>query len=133
MFVGMNPSVADHTLDDPTVRKECAYAKRWGYGGLIKCNVMDYRCTNPKNLLQPGVHPCSDLNLHMIAEQLTQVQNVVVAWGRLPVSLRCHSLAVKKLLKSFNGQVWCLGVNQDFSPKHPLYLKNSAQLMCYQL
>lgn len=133
MFVGMNPSVADLEVDDPTVRKECGYAERWGYGGLVKTNVMDYRATSPKDLLKEGVIPCSAANLKTIAQQLKSVRNVVVAWGRLPQSLRCHSDAVSQLLSSFDGNVWCLGHNQDLSPKHPLYLKNSAPLVPYQL
>jgi hypothetical protein len=120
MFVGMNPSQADHTHDDPTVRKECGYAKRWGYGGMIKCNVMDYRCTNPKGLLVAHVTPCSDENLIRVVSQLHLVHEVVAAWGKLPPSLKPHAHAMCQLLKKHDKKISCLGVNLDGSPRHPL-------------
>lgn len=35
MFVGLNPSTADETTDDPTIRRCINFAKSWGYGGYI--------------------------------------------------------------------------------------------------
>lgn len=131
MFVGMNPSTADHDHDDPTVRKECAYARAWGYGGIIKCNVMDYRCTDPKGLLAPDVTPCSDQNLIHIRQQLHQVQHVIAAWGRLPPSLKTHAVAVESAVKSAGISMSCVGHNLDGSPKHPLYVKMNVKLSPY--
>jgi hypothetical protein len=131
MFVGMNPSTADHTHDDPTVRKECTYARMWGYGGLIKCNVMDYRCTNPKGLLDVDVTPCSAQNLLHIHKHVSEVDQVVAAWGKLPPKLKPHADAVGKLLCLSHVPVHCLGYNLDGSPKHPLYVKMSVTLMPY--
>lgn len=127
----MNPSVADLTVDDPTVRKECGFARSWGFGGLVKANVMDYRATHPRDLLKPGVCPVSGDNLAAIAGALTRVTQVVVAWGRLHVALRVHADAVEKLLHKSNLPIFCLGRNQDGSPKHPLYLKSSTMLEPY--
>ncbi len=132
MFVGMNPSVADLEVDDPTVRKETGFAQRWGYGSLIKCNVMDYRATNPRHLVEPGVIPCSSRNLPAIAQSLSRVQGVVAAWGVLPQSLRSHSRAANGLLQKSGLPVWCLGTTKDNSPRHPLYLSNQSQRQRYQ-
>lgn len=125
MFIGMNPSTADVQVDDPTVRKECGYARRWGYGGIIKCNVMDYRATDPRTLLTVG--PSTPNNLDQIQQQLNRVSSVVAVWGRLPPVLKCHAQAVAQLLVNFPGTVLCLGVNQDGSPRHPLYLRNDLK------
>lgn len=133
MFVGMNPSTADHTVDDPTVRKECHFAKSWGYGGLIKFNVMDYRATNPKQLLTPGLCVRSDENLTLLAQHLAAVDVVVAAWGNLAPSLRHYADDVISLLKNSRVRVLCLGYNKDRSPKHPLYLKNTSQPMPFQM
>lgn len=131
MFVGMNPSTADHTHDDPTVRKECAYARKWGYGGLIKCNVMDYRVTNPKGLLAADVMPCSELNLPIITKQLSLVDQVVAAWGKLPNKLKHHADKLHHVLIDHKKTITCLGVNLDGSPKHPLYVRGDKQLEPY--
>jgi len=132
LFVGMNPSVADLEVDDPTVRKETGFAQRWGYGSLIKCNVMDYRATNPRHLVEPGVIPCSSRNLPAISQCLSRVQAVVAAWGVLPQSLRSHSCAANALLQKSGLPVWCLGTTKDNSPRHPLYLSNQSQRQQYQ-
>lgn len=31
MFIGLNPSTADETKDDPTVRRCIGFAKSWGF------------------------------------------------------------------------------------------------------
>lgn len=133
MFIAMNPSTATEHVDDPTIRKECTYARSWGYGALVKCNVMDYRQTNPKLLLQADVTPQTANNLQVIAQQLTQVELVVCAWGRLPDKLQPYAQKVINILKNHPEPVYCLGVNQDGSPRHPLYLKASEPLQPFPL
>lgn len=32
--IGLNPSTADETKDDPTIRRCLGFAKAWGYGAL---------------------------------------------------------------------------------------------------
>ncbi|MBK8271403.1 MAG: DUF1643 domain-containing protein [Planctomycetes bacterium] len=47
MFIGLNPSTADETQDDPTVRRCIRYAQSWGYGALCMTNIFAYRSTDP--------------------------------------------------------------------------------------
>src|ERR1700744_1291942 len=49
-FVMLNPSTADDKFDDPTIRKCCGFAKRWGYSGIIVTNLFAFRATDPKDL-----------------------------------------------------------------------------------
>ena len=48
MFIGLNPSTADATEDDPTLRRCIGFAKSWGFGGLYMLNVFAYRATDPR-------------------------------------------------------------------------------------
>ncbi|WP_368188730.1 DUF1643 domain-containing protein [Aeromonas sp. R7-3] len=48
LFIGLNPSTADETLDDPTIRRCIDFAKRRGYGGLVMANLFAYRATDPE-------------------------------------------------------------------------------------
>lgn len=48
MFIGLNPSTADETKDDPTIIRCINFAKSWGYGGLEMTNLFAFRATNPK-------------------------------------------------------------------------------------
>lgn len=51
MFVGLNPSTADETEDDQTIRRCVGFAMDWGYGGLCMGNLFAIRATKPKNML----------------------------------------------------------------------------------
>lgn len=133
LFIGMNPSVADLTVDDPTVRKECGFAEREGFGTLLKCNVMDYRATSPGTLLNTGVCPASEVNLQVIQSQLAVAEKVVCVWGKLHPRLRPYATQVAELLLREGLQPFCLGVNLDGSPKHPLYLANKTRFQPFDL
>ena len=51
MFIGLNPSTADETKDDPTVRRCKQFAKDWGYGAMVMTNLFAWRDTDPKKML----------------------------------------------------------------------------------
>ena len=53
LFIGLNPSTADETKDDPTIRREIGFSHLWGFGGMIKCNIFGFRTTDPKHLTFP--------------------------------------------------------------------------------
>lgn len=48
-FIGLNPSTATDTEDDPTIRRCINYAKSWGYGGMCMTNLFAYRATLPSH------------------------------------------------------------------------------------
>jgi len=50
MFVGLNPSTADETEDDPTIRRCIRFAKDWGCGSLLMLNAYAWRATKPRDL-----------------------------------------------------------------------------------
>ena len=50
MFVGLNPSTADETTDDPTLTRCINYAKSWGFGGVCMANIFAYRATEPSDM-----------------------------------------------------------------------------------
>ena len=50
MFIGLNPSTADETADDPTIRRCIAFARSWGHGALCMANLFAYRATQPADI-----------------------------------------------------------------------------------
>lgn len=128
-WIGMNPSTADASVDDPTVKKERKFTKRWGYGGYVKANVMDYRATDQKRLMDPDVIPCTEHNLEVIASVAAQADLVVLAFGSPHKKLRHHGEAVVKLIHGLGKPLHCLALTKEGLPGHPLYLKDTSELI----
>ncbi|RWX72513.1 DUF1643 domain-containing protein [Mesorhizobium sp. M2A.F.Ca.ET.039.01.1.1] len=119
LWIGMNPSTADASVDDPTVRREWLYTyNRLGLYAYVKANVMDYRATDPAALLDPDIFPCSPVNRETIRRYAMDAEVIVAAWGALPDRLRVHATAVKAILREVGKPVFCLALAQDGSPRH---------------
>ena len=116
-FVGLNPSTADASRDDPTLRRCMSFARERGFGGVSLGNLFALRATNPRTLreVEDPVGPRNDLWLKRLADEASLV---VAAWGTRG-RLGGRDAAVLPLL----GQVSCLGVTQQGDPRHPLYVR----------
>lgn len=116
MFVGLNPSTADETQDDPTIRRCIAYAKDWGYDGLCMTNLFAYRATQPHDMLAQ-VDPVGPENDTHLLELAASAGVVVAAWGTHGVH-RGRDAIVKVALPGLHH----LRLTQGGHPGHPLYL-----------
>jgi hypothetical protein len=134
LWIGMNPSVAGALVDDPTVRREVIRTRdSLRLTAYVKCNVMDYRVTDPAALLDPGLSPCSPENLKTILSKAEGAAVIIAAWGALPASLQPYALATREILKAVGKPVVCLGLTKDGSPRHPLYVRADATLIPFDL
>lgn len=116
VFIGLNPSTADETDDDPTIRRCIGYAKAWGYSGVRMVNLFAYRATKPADLLlaPEPVGPENDAWLLGFAEDAGLV---VAGWGVYGAHL-ARDTTVKRLLPNLHY----LRMTKDGHPGHPLYL-----------
>jgi len=121
MFIGLNPSTADETKDDPTVRRCIAYAKAWGYGSLCMTNIFGWRDTDPAKmkLVPDPVGQENDSTLRRIA---AGAGLVIAAWG----THGSHMGRAEQVLQMLPN-LMCLSRNKDGSPGHPLYLRADAK------
>ncbi len=129
LFIGMNPSTADATANDPTCAREWTFANREGYSGMVKANVGDYRATDPKMLLAPGVVAVSEQNLPTIRAAAAAASLVIMCHGKLNKALAPAGKALVEALTADDIPLWCFGTNADGSPKHPLYLRSDTPLV----
>lgn len=126
LFVMLNPSTADATQDDPTIRRCTAFAKAWGFGHLLVGNMFAYRATDPRELGPLSMYDaCGPENDDHLTHMAEISQKIICAWGthggtRFPSALR-----------AFPDKLYCLGLTKHGMPKHPLYLAASTQLQKY--
>jgi len=128
-FVCLNPSIADEVIDDPTQRRLRKFAQDWGYDGYIMGNIFAYISTDPRSLKviaevgNPIGNPPA-LNDEYLRSMAKVGDLVVAAWGTWG-KFWDRGEHVLKMLQEIKP-VYHLGLNQDGSPKHPLYLKANS-------
>lgn len=127
LFVGLNPSTADATQDDPTIRRCVGFARDWGFDWLLMGNLYAWRSTDPKVLLHlnhlEAVGPDNQSALKWLSQK---AELVVAAWGRNKLNDYATALGARILALP---QTRTLGTNQDGTPKHPLYLPKTSALL----
>ena len=125
-FVMLNPSVADATQDDRTIRRCVGFARAWGCGGIDVVNLFAFRATKPAALKRVGfpVGPLNDDHIRLAARHAALV---VAAWGanKVPVGRVAEVLA---MLRASGKETHCLSVTKDGHPQHPLFVRGDAQL-----
>ena len=184
VFVLLNPSTADGRTDDPTVRRCTAFARDWGYEGVVLVNLFAIRGTDPRTVFARGrrlsngdkrprgasqvvngdegkksaIGRCTaepikeeggkfqhdedaeyeDImelvgpkNEDHILSAVRRHRNVIAAWGRgagVPRRwLARTATRLRRRCESSGARVYHLGLNQDGSPKHPLYLPRDTK------
>lgn len=129
-FVMLNPSTADASIDDPTIRRCVGFARSWGAGGVVVVNLYAFRATDPADLLAAearGVDVIGPDNDAHIRTVFSAVDGVVFAWGATPVGPGV-ARRVRDALPP-GVEVSCLGVTKHGHPRHPLYLAaNTARV-----
>ena len=80
MFIMLNPSTADATADDPTIRRCIGFARAWGYGGVRVGNLFAWRTPYPQ-ALRSALDPIGRHNDSALCELAEGAALVVAAWG----------------------------------------------------
>ena len=80
MFIGLNPSTANETQNDPTILKCIQYCKHWGYGGFYITNLFAYRSSSP-DILKKSKKPIGLKNDYWILKTAKSAEKIVACWG----------------------------------------------------
>lgn len=132
-FIMLNPSTADGSQDDATIRKCVSFAKRWKFERLDVVNLFAFRATKPAALLSlcHDDDPVGPDNLeHVEAATLsTRCALVVAAWG-----VHGRHLDQHQQVWGWTGRdhLMALGFTKAGDPRHPLYVKGDAPLQEYR-
>lgn len=147
MFIGLNPSRADEVKNDNTISKCIKFAQDFGYGRMYFLNLYSFRTPyvkRDKNFLkhlqtdgekfEPLVEnldiAVGPAYLQYFIRYATISEKIVCCWGSWPF-IEWQQLNVMLYISKLEKTPWCFGVNNNGSPKHPLYLKGTTKLMKY--
>lgn len=126
LFVMLNPSTADATQDDPTIRRCRGFAESWGHTGFTVVNLYAYRATKPADLwaaVDP-IGPDNDDHLYRLTKLY---RHAVCAWGANAKPERVQQFI--EIARKAGARLWCLGTTKDGAPRHPLYIKATQPLI----
>lgn len=125
--VALNPSTADETTDDPTLRRCMDYARRWGFDALCMTNLFAYRATDPKKMMRAddavGVE-----NDRWLAEVANRADLILVAWGNHG-ALADRAAKVLRVLPAPH----VLGLTKRGQPRHPSRTRKDLQPLLLDL
>ena len=130
IFIMLNPSTADATADDPTIRRCMGFARRWRCGVVRVVNLFAVRATDHA-AIRVVDDPVGPDNPDWIerAVRVTRHRNLVVcAWGIHGTYLG-QDRAVLDRLNARSIRPIALGVTRHGHPRHPLYLPYTARLV----
>jgi hypothetical protein len=120
VFIGLNPSTADETRDDPTTRRCIGFARDWGFARMELVNVFGFRSTRPAEL-RAAADPVGPGNAAAVGAAVEAADLVVCAWGNDGVGPDADALL--RLV----ARPHCVGTTLRGAPRHPLYVRASAR------
>jgi hypothetical protein len=122
LFIMLNPSTADETVDDKTIRRVMGFAESWGYGGVFVGNLYAFRSTDP-DALRHTDDPVGPDNIQHVQNLIGLTERVIYAWG--------NKKKEPEWLRDLVDTPYCIDISTKGIPKHPLYLKGELQPKLY--
>ena len=121
LFIGLNPSTADASHNDPTIRRMLGFARDWGHGCMLVANVYAWRATRPTDLFS-AADPEGPHNRGWLHAARKLADRVVCCWGN-----HGHEKAGEYSLQQASDDFHCLALNNTGAPAHPLYQPRERQ------
>jgi hypothetical protein len=129
MCIGLNPSTANSSKNDPTITYLSKMLTKLGYGGFYMTNLFAWISSKPEDLLT-----CEDAigeNEEKLKEVESICKDVIVCWG----NFKQAEGRIKQVLPRY-PDAKCFGLNKNKTPYHPLALmyngtSNSPKLHRY--
>lgn len=122
LFICLNPSTADHRLNDRTVFRCIRFAQGWEFGQLIVANLFAFRTPYPRTLWRAR-DPVGPRNDRWLRRLIAESHTTVAAWGTHGTRFD-RNRAVLALLP----RPKCLAITKHGHPKHPLYIPATTKL-----
>lgn len=118
----LNPSTADASKDDPTIRKVVGFSRRAGYGVALVVNLFAWRATDPRDVRTNLADAEGAFNCAAIMQAVAISDAVVCAWGVQPWAREQAERVLWWLDEHPDGprRLMCIDVAKGGAPVHPL-------------
>lgn len=126
LFIGLNPSTADESTDDQTVRRCIGFAKQWGYGGIVMGNLFAFRSPSP-SVMMAAAEPIGPENDTWLRRLQQEAKLTVAVWG----NAGSHRNRYTEVMSLFPN-LTCLRITKQGQPGHILYLPSDLKPFPYK-
>ena len=136
--IGVNPSTADPTSLDPTLKTVERIAKQNGYDSYLMLNLYPQRATNPKDMDKIKDVFIGNENLDIIRKYLLKGNcDIWAAWGTLITMRPYLALYLNKIYHLCYGKEnnWYArgNISKDGHPHHPLYVRKTDKFEIFDI
>ena len=122
-FIGLNPSIANAEILDPTVTRCVRRAQALGYGAITMLNLFAYVSTDRSVLARrakAGLAIVGDKTDQVIRRETARADLILCCWGVTGALGGRSEQVLTKVLR--DRRLHCLRTTRDGHPEHPLYL-----------
>lgn len=129
LAIGLNPSAADGSRDDPTSRWWNAWFMANGFGGYDAMNLYPFCTPHPKACRAfVEKHPrkakkaMMQVNLPAVLNAAAAADRIFVCWGNIAWDAEWVATFVAALRERLGNDapLYCWGTTKSGAPKHPL-------------
>jgi hypothetical protein len=128
--IGVNPSDADEEDNDNTLVRMIRFAKSWGFGALCMTNLNCY-VNKDQAVMRAQRDPIGDDADYWLATIAAGAGMSLACWGNGGSHLN-RDKAVVALFKAMGKDLYCLKLNKDGSPFHPLFAPANLQPILFR-
>jgi len=146
IFIGLNPSKATLTRNDPTLRRLINFSFSWGYGNLTVVNLFARICSSASFIRRCndpiGKENDQELSFRIAEWSQNPSVDVWLGWGNQG-TWQNRNLQIMELLKAnaiqraskfpFSRGPLSLGLTKNGHPCHPLYISKKKCLKSFYL
>ena len=125
-WIMLNPSTADHNVEDATSRKVIKFSRAWGFSALHIVNLYAFRSPYPKDLRDLAIDPVGPENDKYITESVSGATMIICAWGASNPDIG-RAVRVLRLVRSLGRRPHALRITKQGDPGHPLYIPDDAK------
>ena len=136
VFVGLNPSRANETRDDPTLRRLQGFAEVWGYHHLVVLNLFARISASP-SILSRCTEPVGSSNDQILRcwferWKRQSTWDLWLGWGNGGSLMKRNESVLKMVSEASDPEEnhrlpFVVGLTKAGHPRHPLYLPNGVR------